>query len=121
MVIRNWPVRRRADDENRNFGEERQLARFEAVIVAERQRDEAGHQAEVPHPGQRTPKSAEYDPNAAQARHQIIALADEQIGEGAHDDAVDMDGTEPAECQPQTMAEIVGKVNSPKWSRRSSA
>ena len=86
---------------------QRQLAGFETVIVAERQRDEAGHQDDVPDPGQRDAQVAPIHPHAAQARHQIVALADEQIGEGAHDDAIDVDGTESTECQFQAMAEIV--------------
>ena len=68
----------RGDYENRNFGEERQLARFEPVILAEPQPDETGHQADVPHPGQPARPTRPDTPNAAQPRHQIVAFADEQ-------------------------------------------
>jgi len=59
---------RRYYDKERNFGKQRELASFEPVIVAERQRDEPGQEGEAPHPRQRyAPFSADH-PDPAQAR-----------------------------------------------------
>src|SRR6202030_605781 len=75
----------------RNFGKQRELASFEPVIVAERQRDEPGQEGEAPHPRQRDAPFSVDHPDPAQARHQIIAFADEQGRKGTEDDAVDVD------------------------------
>ena len=100
----------RHDEEERDLGEQRKLARFEAVVVAERQRDERGRGDDVPHPGQRHAPLRPWHPHAAEARHQVIAFADEEGGKGAEDDAVDVDRPQPAEGQPEGAAEIVGIV-----------
>src|SRR5277367_639306 len=99
----------RGDDENGDLRKEREFAGFQSVVGAEHQPDQAGQQGDVPHERQRDAQLAPIDPNAAQTRHQIVALADEQIGEGAEDHAIDVDGTESAEGQFQTMAEVVGE------------
>ena len=91
MVIRNCAVIDRHDDEEWDFGKQRKLTRFQAVIVAERQRDERGGRNEIPHPGQGHAPLRPGHSHAAEARHQVVAFADEEGGKGAKDDAVDVD------------------------------
>jgi hypothetical protein len=52
-------------DKERNFGKQRELASFEPVIVAERQRDEPSYEGEAPHPCQRYAPLSPDHPNAA--------------------------------------------------------
>ena len=61
-------------------------------------------------PGERHAPLRPWHPHAAQPRHQVITFADEERGEGAEDDAVDMDRPQPAEGQLERAAEIVRVV-----------
>ena len=101
MVMRNCAVAAAITMNIGNFGEERELACFKTVVRTEGQRNEPGQESDVPHPGERDAPLTPRHANAAQARHQIIAFADEQRRKRAEDDAVDVDRPEPAEGQPQ--------------------
>src|SRR5205807_8668477 len=81
--------RRRDDDEDGNLGEQRELARLQAVILGERQRDEPRRQADVIQPRQRYAPLWPSHPHPAEARDQIVAFADEEGGKGTEDDAID--------------------------------
>ena len=99
-----------ADQEQRNLRKQRKLARLQAVVLAEHQRDEGRRGDEVPDPGERDVPLRPRHLHAAQARHQVVALADEQRGERAEDHAVDVYRAQPAEIGLQMAAEIVGEV-----------
>ena len=103
-----------ADDEDRDLGEERKLARLEAVVLAEHQRDERRRGGDVPDPGERNVPLRPGHPHAAQPRHQIVAFADEEGGKRAEDHAVDVHRPQPAEGGFQAGAEIVGIVEEPR-------
>ena len=98
------------NEEDRDLGKQRELARFEAVVFAERQRDERSRHDDIPQPGQRYAQLRPWHPHTAKARHQVIAFADEERGKGAKDDAVDVNRPQPAEGQSQGGAEIIGIV-----------
>src|SRR6266700_5347334 len=97
-------------DEHGNFSEERELARFKTVVRPERQRYEAGQESDAPHPGEWDSPLTPGHSNAAQARDQIIAFANEQRRKRAENDAIDVDRTEPAKGQPQGRTQIIGIV-----------
>ena len=99
-----------ADDEDRDLGEQRKLARLEAVVLAEHQRDESRGGGDVPDPGERNVPLRPGDPHAAQPGHQIVAFADEEGGKRPEDHAVDVHRPQPAEGGFQAGAEIVGIV-----------
>ena len=97
-------------NEHGNFSEERELAGFKTVVRPERQRYQAGQESDAPNPSERDAPLAPRHSNAAQARHQIIAFADEQRRKRAEYDAIDVHRTEAAKGQPQGRTKIVGIV-----------
>ena len=99
-----------ADGEDRDLGEERELARLKAVVLAEQERDQRRGRGQVPDPGQQHVPLRPGHAHAAKARDQVVAFADEEGGEGAEDDAVDVNRPQPAEGQLEAAAKIVGEV-----------
>ena len=83
---------------------------FKTVVRTEGQRYQAGQESDAPQPGERDAPLTPRHANAAQARHQIIAFADEQRRKRAKNNAVDVDRTEPAKSQPQGRSKIVGII-----------
>jgi len=79
VVAMNCAVAAATTIKRGNFGKQRELASFEPVIVAERQRDEPGQEGEAPHPCQRTPILRGPPGPRTKRGHQIIAFADEQV------------------------------------------
>src|SRR3546814_16646236 len=48
--------------------------------------------------------------HAAEARHQVVAEAEEEGGEGTEDDAVHVDRPQPPEGELQGSTQVVGKI-----------
>src|SRR3546814_9590595 len=51
-----------------------------------------------------------YHTHAAEARHQVVAEAEEEGGEGTEDDAVHVDRPQPPEGELQGSTQVVGKI-----------
>src|SRR5206468_2874818 len=85
-----------------------ELPRFPAAVPAGGEEDDGHGQVRVPHPQEPVAPAPVPEPHSAEARHDVVAEADEQRRERAPDHAVDVDGTDPAEGEPGTVAEELG-------------
>ena len=98
------------DDEDHDVDRQRELAGFEALVPAHGQRRQPGDQADVPDPHHRHAELFAPHAHAAQPRHQVVAEADEEGGEGAEDHAVDVNRAQPAEGQLQRRRQIIREI-----------
>src|SRR3546814_10126551 len=97
----------RSDHEVDGEGE---LAGLEALVPAQCQRQQADSDVDVPDPAHHRADLRPYHTHAAEARHQVVAEAEEEGGEGTEDDAVHVDRPQPPEGELQGSTQVVGKM-----------
>ena len=108
MVMKNWKVISSRAMKIRMSTSERKLARLDALVVAEGERDEARREARGsrPRPAE-CPSFSHVHPDAGQTRHDVVAESDEQGREHPEDDAVDVDRPQAPEGEVRAGAEEV--------------
>ena len=93
---------RQEDDDDVDQGE---LPGLPAPVEAGGEEDDGHGQVQVPDPEQPMAPALVPQSHAAEARHDVVAEANEERGERAPDHAVDVDRAEPAEGEPGLVAE----------------